>query len=184
MIALDEFTPAWEHLCARFGKEPDARQSAAYYGFLSERMETDEFLRAARTLWATAKWFPRPADFLGLGASDDWQLVLNSAAAYNPPDASWHEHWKQLSPRGAAAARQLGGISAIKPLYDRDVIRLRSAFLEAYEAVAVQDVLAAPLPQKRVTAGESRSPQLRPAPSSGLTRLQVAAPAPPGGARG
>lgn len=150
MIDLEKFRSTWAHLCTRFGRDNDPQQAAAYFEYLTEQLDTEEFLRAARAIWATARWFPRPADFLTVGATGDWQLVLDAAAAYNPPDASWFEHWKKLSPRGVAAAKQLGGITAMRSIYDRDVLRLRTAFLEAFEAAAAHQVLTTALPSADV----------------------------------
>lgn len=149
MIERAEFMRAWEHLCGRFGRDPDPGQAAAYYGFLSEQMETESFLRAARTLWATAKWFPRPADFLLLEASGEWRCVLAAIEACHPPDWRWMDHVREMSPRGQAACDSLGGIHAMKIIHDKDVLRLKTAWDAAYEQATAETVLALPAPDRK-----------------------------------
>jgi hypothetical protein len=155
VIEREEFTEAWAHLCDRFGREPDPRQAHSYLKFLDESgMDTPAFLVAARTIWATAKWFPRPADFLLVGAAGEWSTVLGAVSAYNPPEAGWVEHWRALSPRALAACNALGGIAGMRAIYDRDVLRLKAGWEQAYEQETAAAVLALPAPAPR---------QLRPA---------------------
>lgn len=141
MIDKRQFLDVWAQLCGRFGRPVDAKQAAAYYENLSPVMDTPQFLVAARSLWAGAKYFPRPADFLTVAASADWQHVLDAVSSWRPPDTAWTEPWKRRSPRAVAACRRLGDVTTMRAIYDRDVFRLRTAFMEAYEEEAVGEIL-------------------------------------------
>lgn len=174
MIDLEKFRGVWAHLCARFNRAPDPQQAVAYHDYLTELMDTEEFLAAARAVWATSRFFPRPADFLTVGAGGDWGRLLAAAAAYRQGSAEWLRPWNELSPRGRAAAAKLGDITTIRAIYDRDVVRLRAAFLAAYEEAAVDQVLALPAP------GAKALPAPRPARAATTRGLELlsAGPAP------
>lgn len=143
MIDKKRFLDAWAQICGRFGRPTDANQAAAYYEHLSPVLDTETFVHAARAMWVGAKYFPRPADFLTTAADDDWRHVLEAVASWRPPDTAWVEHWNRRSPRAIAACRRLGDIGTLRALYDRDILRLRTAFIEAYEGEAVGEILAA-----------------------------------------
>ncbi len=146
MIDKDAFKAAWRRLATRFGQPVDVDQAAMYHQYLSELMDTEEFLGACQAVWATARWFPRPADFLTVRAGQEWPLVLECAAGYHPPDWPWTEPWKRLSPRGRAACQRLGGMEAIREQLARSAIKLREAYLAAYEEEATAETLALPAP--------------------------------------
>lgn len=146
MIDREAFKGGWKYLLTRFNKEWDQAQAKAYYDYLSELMDTEDFLVSCRAVWATAKWFPRPADFLTVRAGSEWPLVLKAAEEYRPPDASWFETWKQLSPRAQAAVKRLGGIDHVRDQLGRSSLKLREAFLAAYEEEATAEALALPAP--------------------------------------
>jgi hypothetical protein len=81
MIDRHEFWAAWERLCRRFGRDLDKDEARDYHGYLDPQLDTEEFLDAARKLWASREFFPRPDDFLdaATGSSDEqaldqWQL--------------------------------------------------------------------------------------------------------------
>ncbi len=135
MIDRDVFKAQWNLILGRFGREWDAPQAAAYFGFLSDQMETEEFKAAAAALWATATFFPKPSEFLMIGAARDWPLVLKAIDTCHAPDWSWAEHFRALSPRGRAACIRLGGIPAMKEqLAARgDVTRLKTDFDKSFE---------------------------------------------------
>lgn len=145
MIDRKEFLNVWAHLCTRFGRQNDADQAAAYFEFLSEQMDTEPFINAARGIWATSRFFPRPADFLLLEASSEWQIVLQAVGEYTPPHGEWHKHWKLLTPRSVDACRSLGGISSMRLMYERgDIPRLKAEWERAYEQCTTDAVLALP----------------------------------------
>lgn len=146
MIDRSEFTRAWKHLCSRFGKQDDGEQAAAYLRYLDDQISTQEFMGAARALWATAKWFPRPVDFLLVAAGDDWQAVLSAAAGFSPPGWDWTTHWDAMSPRAQEACKRLGGMDAVRKLWEKDLVKLKSEWERAYEQSAAQEIALTPLP--------------------------------------
>jgi hypothetical protein len=149
MIDKDAFKDAWRKLAARFGKEVNAEQAAMYYEYLSDLMETDEFLGAARAVWAANTFFPRPADFLAIRAAQEWPLVLKCAEGFHPPDWPWAATWGQLSPRAQAACRRLGGMDTIRAAWTKDPTRLKDQFAKAFEEEATAAVLALPTAKPR-----------------------------------
>lgn len=146
MIERAAFKQAWGHLCTRFGRSDDPAQAVQYFDYLSEQMGTDEFLRAARAVWATARYFPRPADFLLIAAADEWMLVLRCIEGFRGPDWPWREPWERLSKRAQDACNLLGGMEALKGAAARDPLRLKAAWEAAYEQAAASAVLALPAP--------------------------------------
>ena len=143
MIDKDEFKQAWRRLCHRFGKEVNPQVAAAYYEFLNEALETGVFLSAAQVIWATAKWFPRPADFLTVGIGGEWDLVQRCMELADKKQA-WHVDYALLSDRGRAACKALGGIHEMIPVRNKDTIRLKMAWEQAYEQATAATVLALP----------------------------------------
>jgi hypothetical protein len=179
MIEQQTFSRAWKRLCTRFGRTVDADEAADFHEYLSARMSTPEFLAAAQSLWATAKWFPRPADFVLVDASGEWRRVLEAVSRYSPPDAAWVKPWDALSERAQAACRQLGGLSAMRAIYERDVLRLKAAWETEYERLVGQEAIALPpgeQPRARPAAGAARRELPRGA--GGLNRVSFAAPVP------
>ncbi len=155
MIERSEFGRAWKHLCERFGRANDPQQAAAYFGFLSEAMDNEEFTRAARTLWATARFFPRPADFLVVAANKEWLKVLQAVELYTPPQAEWLEPWRSLTPRARQACDRLGGIAGMRQIFDKDVLRLKEAWEKSYEQTSANEVLALAAPSRPLIGAAS-----------------------------
>lgn len=149
MIDRNEFQSAWAMLCERFGKTYEGNQAAAYYRYLNDQMDTEGFVRAARALWATARWFPRPADFLLVGAAGEWALVLAAAEAYTPPAWEWSQHWQRMTERGREACRAIGGMTTIRALWERDVTKLKAEWERAFEQSMAAEVLSLPAPNLR-----------------------------------
>jgi hypothetical protein len=153
MIDRDAFKSAFGAICTRFGREWDQEQAKMTYAYLSALMDTDEFLTAARAVWAGNTFFPRPADFLTVRAASEWPLVLRCAEGFHPPDWPWAAVWRELSPRTQRACRRLGGMEAIRTAWTKDPTKLRTTFLAAFEEEATAEVLALPAPQpKRLPA--------------------------------
>jgi hypothetical protein len=140
MIDLDIFEEEWTALAGRFGKANDKEQGAAYYVFLSERMQTEDFVAAARTLWADARWFPRPVDFLLVGTSDHWRTVLQCMDLSYEKKA-WHEEYANLPQRARDACMALGGVPQMKYMYDKDSIRTKTEWERAVEQTTSGEVL-------------------------------------------
>ena len=92
MIDRRKFTAWWQRLEARFGKTEGAD---AYLIYLeSQGMITEAFEAAAAAVWATSRFFPRPADFLLVEAGSAWAAVLEHAPKLVPPvpsKAGWDE---------------------------------------------------------------------------------------------
>lgn len=146
MIDKEAFKQAWRKLLVRFNREVDADQAAMYFDYLNDLMDTEEFLTAARAVWAGSTFFPRPADFVTVHAATEWPLVLKAAEEYRPPDASWYDTWKRLSPRAQGAVKRLGGIDAVKDQLGRNSLKIKEAFLTSFEEEATAEVLALPTP--------------------------------------
>lgn len=128
MIARELFLEHWQRICRRFDKAFDRsnlRDAEDYMDFLGPRMSDEEFDEAARAVWATAKWFPRPADFLAVQAANEWRTVLELAQAFEA------ETWAQLTTAAKMATEALGGTAAIRKA--RDVGRTRERWIDAYE---------------------------------------------------
>jgi hypothetical protein len=142
VIDNTEFKRAWTAIVDRFGKEFNPKIAAAYYEFLSPQMDTETFLAAARTVWASAKWFPRPADFLTAGVGDEWRRVdvwMDPSLTAVERD----EKWRALSARTRETVKRLGGLDAMRGV--KDVLRLKSAFEQTYEQAMASEVLALPV---------------------------------------
>lgn len=144
MIDPVKFREIWAHLCARFNREVDANLAVSYLEYLTELMDTEEFVIAARAVWATGRFFPRPADFVVIRAGLEWPTVLECLSGFHPPDWPWQAPWKDLSPRAQSACHRLGGISAMAEEAVRGVTRLRESYQTAYEEEATAEALALP----------------------------------------
>jgi hypothetical protein len=149
MIDEAMFYAEWEALAGRFGKGADATQAAAFYDFLTDRMDTEDFVAAARTLWANARWFPRPVDFLLVSTAADWEGVLECMELSGKKEA-WHEQYALLPQRVRDACLALGGIPHLKYLHDKDSIRAKTEWEKAVEQATAGEVL-------RLEAGVQRS---------------------------
>ena len=152
MIDLDTFNEEWAALAGRFGKADNATQAAAFYDFLTDRMETPDFVAAARTLWANARWFPRPVDFLLVGAADEWARVME-CMELSGKLLAWGEQWQALSSAARAACLALGGVPTLKTMHDKDSIRAKNEWEKALEQATAGEVLRleAGVQRKRLT---------------------------------
>lgn len=151
VIERNEFIRRWRQLCVRFSRADDPEQAASYLGYLSGQMSTGEFIGAAKALWATAKWFPRPVDFLLVAAGNDWTLVLDAASKFSPPEWAWTAAWAEMSPRCQEAVRRMGGMDAVRRIWERDVVKLKTEWEKAYEQSAAAEIARA-LPPATVQA--------------------------------
>lgn len=143
MIPRETFLEHWRRICRRFDRTFDRanlEDAEGYLEFLGPRMSAEEFDEAARAVWATAKWFPRPADFLGVMAGQEWRTVLALSADFDA------EAWAELTTAAKLATESLGGTAAIRE--SRNVERMRSAWIDAYEleVQAEASVLRLPAP--------------------------------------
>ena len=132
----------WTLLCERFrltgDREPSRIMRKRYYEYLSPRMDTDEFRRAAMLIYSEREFFPRPADFLpgerGLGAAIAWEalrpLLRNSGSSL-----------ETLDDAAKRAVRAMGGLGAIGAS-ESDLPFRRREFMELYESFASTSELA------------------------------------------
>lgn len=144
MIDRETFLWHWKRICRRFGKKFDQQNltdAEDYLAFLERRMPTEEFEEAAQAVWATAKWFPRPADFLRVQAGREWRTVLELVAAWDKPT------WAGLTTNARLATEAVGGLTSIGAA--KDVGRTMTLWLDAYEREVQAD--AAVLPDTRPT---------------------------------
>ena len=128
MIEPAVFLTHWKRICRRFDRVFDAEnvsESGDYLDFLSARMSTEDFDEAARSVWATARFFPRPADFLSVQAGHEWRTVLEMATNFD------RETWGQLTTAAKLATEAVGGTDGIRA--SRELVKLRAAWLDAYE---------------------------------------------------
>jgi hypothetical protein len=140
-----DFIRIWRHICRRFNRDFDHEQAAAYFDYLGEYLTTEEFTASARHIWATSRFFPRPADFLVADATDAWRQVSRTADLYTTPaPREFGEAMKALPPRCKSAVRDMGGIDAVKREMAHSTVRAREAFERAYEAAVVADMPALP----------------------------------------
>ncbi len=152
MISRELFLGHWQRICRRFGRTFDAgnlRDAEDYLDFLGPRMSDEEFDEAARAVWATAKWFPRPADFLGVQAANEWRTVLELATNFNG------DVWAQLTTAAKLATEALGGTAGIREA--RDVGRMRERWIDAYEQEVQAEAAVRRLPDGRRAARQITS---------------------------
>lgn len=160
MIELHTFSRAWDRLRARFGRPTDPDEAADYHAYLSAQMDEPQFLAACQVLWANARWFPRPVDFVLVGATGDWRLVLLAMDGYAPPAWSWVGPWNTMTARSREACLALGGIEGMRAVREQGrLLALKAAWEQAYEQVAASEVLQAiaqPEPVGRIGSGSAR----------------------------
>lgn len=128
-LSKSVFLMHWQRLARRFGRKLDdgcLAEAEDYYAFLSHRMTAEAYVVAAQTLWATAKWFPRPSEFLTTGAAKEWRLVL--AMAQNGWD---REVWAGLGDAAKLATESCGGLSGMGAT--TNVLKLMEAWMASYE---------------------------------------------------
>lgn len=122
------FLSHWERLARRFNRNLDAsclEEANDYYAFLSERISAEDFLLSATAVWATSKWFPRPADFLSYNAGMEWLVVLSLADKWDK------ETWNGLTNAAKVATESIGGLNSIGG--SRDIVKIRNAWFESFE---------------------------------------------------
>lgn len=149
MIDAETFAEEWSVLEDRFGEEYSDAVQRRYFEYLTERMETEEFVEASRELFATRRFFPSPADFTEVAgpseearAYEQWRKVLREVESRDRTD---------LEEAAREAIRVLGGMRAIRNAVRSEIPFLRKEFLEVYRAY-----------QKRVRGGPSRVESSKP----------------------
>ena len=132
MIDTKEFNRAWKTLCRRLNRDLDAEEAADYRAWLSERMDTDQFLEAARHLWATCKFFPEPAAFIEAirpsveaDAMEQWELCEQVMAGST-------KALTRMSPAGRRTAQLLGGMDRLRNTKLDEIQFVRRDFLKLF----------------------------------------------------
>ena len=142
MISPGLFLEHWKRICRRFDRVFDKGNLADaedYMAFLGPRMGDEEFGEAAQAVWATAKWFPRPADFLSVRAGHEWRLVLEVSVNFD------RDVWARLTSAAKLATEAVGGTEGIRRA--REIVRLRTAWLDAYEREVQAESSVSRLPE-------------------------------------
>lgn len=159
MIDAETFSRTWTQLCDRWGRAFQADEARLYRAFLNHAgLDTTTFLRASSALWATREYFPRPADFLLVERADAWQNAVQAVEAHSPPTSHGWDHLAQGS-RARQAVVYLGGLETLKTIHQRDPLRARDRFSEAYDAVVLELAASTPMvarkdDQRALTAGD------------------------------
>ena len=149
MIDTKEFNRAWKTLCRRLNRDLDAEEAADYRAWLSERMDTDQFLEAARHLWATCKFFPEPAAFIEAiqprveaEALAQWELCEQVMAGST-------KALVRMSSAGRRTVGLLGGMDTLRNTKLDETQFVRRDFLKLFgdaEEVHRRETQAAALP--------------------------------------
>jgi len=157
-ISPDTWERVWSRLCRRFRVQPDGELSAEYHGYLDPRLDEQAFVAAAEALWATREFFPRPADFVTIAASAEWPAVVAGIAAWRAGDGSWKQAHAAIPTRAWAAVLRLGDIETAAAAFERDPMRYKAAWEQAYEqATAAESLSVLPRgeePQARISDGK------------------------------
>lgn len=143
MIERERFVSAWTHLEQRFGAQPGASSYLEYLN--SQGMETEDFLASATSLWATSRFFPRPADFLRVESARGWKALLTAARKGRPADVEAFNAMRAAVPdRAWLAMEALGGLDSIRSA--KDLVFLHREYLGAYEQQLMDDSAVPRLP--------------------------------------
>ncbi len=158
MIDKAVFVEEWKALLVRFGRKVDdanTEQGRRFYAFLSPLMDTETFTSAARSVWATSRFFPRPADFLTTQATEVWAEMSALLRAYNPPiwgerysATEWWQAWRALPDAATDAADALGTAEQLQKLLHSHSMKLREQWERLYEQHTVTEAVKALPPAK------------------------------------
>lgn len=141
MIDAGKFRAWWQRLEERFGETVGID---AYLAYLNRQgLSTDEFEASAAAVWATSRFFPRPADFLLVSAGAGWQAVQKHApdlcGGPNATREAYDAARAAIPDRAYRALATIGGPLAFRDASDRG--RFRRDFLEAYELIVTEEAL-------------------------------------------
>lgn len=132
MIDKPAFADEWKRLCKRFNRQLDQDEARDYFDYLSPQIDTDAFVSAARKLWASREFFPRPDDFLEAAngtteaeAAEQWELCRRIMAGERGI-------LEQMTPAGRKTVALLGGQQALRQTPVGEVHFRRRDFLGMY----------------------------------------------------
>ena len=134
MIDKTTFTAGWRILEDRFGKQPTGA-ALDYLTFLSPLLTDAEFTAAARAVWASREFFPRPNDFLLIREGQDWARV-QEAADLARQKLDWAPVFKAMTPPAQMAIKALGGIFVVAEQMNRNPAFVRKDFGSEYGVAA------------------------------------------------
>lgn len=162
MIDKEIFAEEWKALLVRFGRKVDEAnkdQGKRFYVFLSPQMDTAAFVAASRAVWATSRFFPRPADFLTCGSGAVWSSLVGLLREYRPPAwggaytaIEWWDAWRSLPAAATDAAESLGHVEQLQRLAETQSMKFREQWERLYEQRTVSDAVAALPPPKASAA--------------------------------
>ncbi len=132
MIDTKEFNRAWKTLCRRFNRDLDGEEAAMYHKWLSERMDTDRFLEAARHLWATCKFFPAPVEFLEAVRPSVEAEALEQWERCEHVMGGSKQALMRMSPTGRRTVQLLGGIDRLRNTKLDELQFVRRDFLKLF----------------------------------------------------
>ena len=138
MIDRQIFENAMAAIAGRCAKPPDANQLAMYHAYLSPRLETQEFLEAAKSVWSSAEFFPPPVAFMKVRAEAQWEQLAALAALHTPPHVKpgYMEAWAALDDTAKRTLKKLGGLPQFKEKQlQKDPIRAMEKFRQEYSTV-------------------------------------------------
>jgi len=158
MISKALFMEAWKGLERRFG-EQSSGSAANYLTYLSPMMEDEEFTEAARAVWASREFFPRPADFLMVRQGTDWRKAQEAVDLASKKE-DWSHLFRSMSPSGQMTIKSIGGIFCLYEGLQRNPSQARKDFGREYEmaitTMAIQTALPAGEKTKQIEGGKGK----------------------------
>lgn len=135
MIDRAVFMAEWSVLAERFGKYGESEiVPKRYFEHLSPRLTTEQFVAAARSLFASEEFFPTPDQFLeaaGLvgkaAAHADWDHV--HAIMYGNARA-----FERLTEEGQRVVLLMGGVHGLQSTHVDEAKWRRREFLDLYRS--------------------------------------------------
>lgn len=131
MIDKSAFRDVWAVLEERFGKEHSGPTRAMYYQSLSEKLSTEEFKVAARRLFDSAEFFPKPDDFVEEVRGDtetralkSWETVDQVVRGFASRD--------ELTDEAERTVKLMGGMRQLRMTRDENWPHRRREFLKLY----------------------------------------------------
>jgi hypothetical protein len=133
MIDQGVFKNEWVVLAERFGRFKNSRLIAQrYYEYLNERMDTDTFVAAARQLFASSEYFPKPDAFLeAAGLTRDTLAQVEWELCQRVMSGDRHA-LGQMSEEGQRVIRVLGGVDRLRMTPLDQIDWRRKEFLKLY----------------------------------------------------
>ena len=154
-IQSDSFLRAWETLEKRFGKQPPG-SAADYLGYLDGVLTDEEFGSAWRAVWATCRFFPRPADFLMVRQGEDWAKVQEAEKLARKRE-DWGSVFRSMTPQGQKSIQAMGGIFVVGEQMQKSGSYVRRDFGAEYEmavtTLAIENTLGTGQAARQLTAG-------------------------------